>query len=180
MEQNLSRSEEQRFLNVGNVLRDFRQIHTFIFDVDGVLTNGDLLITEKGELLRTMNVRDGFAMKRAVQENFKIFIITGGSSEGTINRLKALGVTKVIAGAQNKLKYYEALIDEYHLEEEGILFMGDDLPDYEIMRRVGLPCCPQDAVPEILEICKYISPLQGGKGCVRDVLEKVLKLKGVW
>lgn len=180
MDHNLSRREEQKFLNVGNVLRDFRQIHTFIFDVDGVLTNGELLITEKGELLRTMNVRDGFAMKRAIQENFNIFIITGGSSQGTIDRLKALGVTKIIAGAQNKLKFYEALLDEYELGEEGILFMGDDLPDYEVMRRVGLPCCPQDAVPEILEICKYISPLKGGEGCAREVLEKVMKLQGVW
>ncbi len=180
MEHNLSWREEQKFLNVGNILRDFRKIHTLFFDVDGVMTNGELLITEKGELLRKMNVRDGFALKRAIQENLRIFVITGGSSKGTIDRLKALGIQEIISGAHNKLKHYEALLDQYELEEEGILYMGDDLPDYQVMRRVGLPCCPSDAAPEIKEICKYISPFKGGEGCVRDVLEKVMKLNGVW
>ena len=177
---NLSRREEQKFLHVGNTLRDFRQIHTLFFDVDGVMTNGELLITEKGEMLRKMNVKDGFALKRAIQEKFRVLVITGGSSAGTIDRLKALGVTDIISGAHNKLKHYEAFLDQYNLEEEGILYMGDDLPDYEVMRRVGLPCCPHDAAPEIREISKYISPFKGGEGCVRDVLEKVMKLKGVW
>lgn len=180
MEHNLTRQEEREFSHSGNVLRDFRNIHTFIFDVDGVLTNGELLITEKGELLRKMNVRDGYAMKRALQKNFRIIIITGGSSKGTIDRLEALGIKDVISGAQNKLKFYEQLVDMYNLEEEGILYMGDDIPDYEVMRRVGLACCPFDAVPEIMSISKYISPLKGGEGCVRDVIEKVLKLKKSW
>ncbi len=173
-------SQDHKFTNVGNVLGEFRNIHTFIFDVDGVLTNGDLLITEKGELLRKMNVRDGYALKKTLTEKFKVIIITGGSSIGTIDRLKALGVTEIISGAQNKLKHYEKLLDDHNLNEEGILYMGDDIPDYEVMRRVGLPCCPNDAAPEILEISKYVSPFNGGSGCVRDVLEKVLKLKGLW
>lgn len=180
MDHNLSRSEEKKFLHAGNVLRDFRHIHTFIFDVDGVFTNGDLLITEKGELLRKMNVKDGYAIKKAIEEGFRIIVITGGTSKGTISRLEALGIKDVISGAHNKLKYYERLVDLYELEEEGILYMGDDIPDYAVMRRVGLPCCPKDAVPEIREIAKYISPEKGGEGCVRDVVEKVLKLNKKW
>lgn len=180
LEPNLSRHEERKFSHAGNVLREFRRIHTFMFDVDGVLTNGDLLITEKGELLRKMNVRDGYAIKKALKENYRIIIITGGKSKGTIDRLEALGIKDVISGAQNKLKYYEQLVDMYDLKDEGILYMGDDLPDYNVMRRVGLPCCPFDAAPEIMDICKYISPQKGGEGCVRDVIEKVLKLKKAW
>ncbi len=176
----MAHSEDHDFINVGNVLGDFKKIHTFIFDVDGVLTNGDLLITEKGELLRKMNVRDGYALKKTLFEKYKVIIITGGSSLGTTDRLKALGVTDIISGAQNKLQHYEKLLDEHGLDEDGILYMGDDIPDYEVMRRVGLPCCPNDAVPEIREIAKYISPFKGGEGCVRDVLEKVLKLSGLW
>ena len=180
MEQNLSYSEEKKFLHAGNVLREFRHVHTFIFDVDGVLTNGELLITEKGELLRKMNVKDGYAIKKALHENYRIIIITGGKSQGTIDRLEALGIKDVISGVHNKLKYYEQLVDLYELDEAGILYMGDDMPDYDVMRRVGLPCCPHDAAPEIMEISKYISPFKGGEGCVRDVLEKVMKLNGVW
>jgi len=176
----MNENQDRNFTYAGNVLRDFKNIHTFIFDVDGVLTNGELLVTEKGELLRKMNVRDGYALKKAIIEKFRIIIITGGSSLGTIDRLKALGMTDIIYGAQNKLQHYERLIDEYNLDEDGILYMGDDVPDYEVMRRVGLPCCPNDAAPEIQEISKYISPLNGGQGCVRDVLEKVLKLNGLW
>lgn len=176
----MNNNSEKKFTNVGNVLADFKNIHTFIFDVDGVLTNGELLITEKGELLRKMNVRDGYALKKAISENFKVIIITGGNSLGTIDRLKALGIEQIIAGAGNKLKHYERLIDELDLDEDGILYMGDDVPDYEVMRRVGLACCPFDAAPEILEIAKYISPFKGGEGCARDVLEKVLKLNGLW
>lgn len=174
-------NSEKNFVNVGNVLAHFKHIHTFIFDVDGVLTNGELLITEKGELLRKMNTKDGYAMKKAINEGFKIIIITGGKSEGTIDRLKALGAEKVIFFSRNKLKDYEALLDEMpNLDEDGILYMGDDIPDLEVMKRVGLPCCPVDAVPEIREASKYISPFKGGEGCVRDVIEKALKLQGRW
>ena len=180
MEHNLNRGEEEKFLHAGNVLREFRHIHTFMFDVDGVMTNSELLITESGELLRKMSVRDGFAIKRAIEEKFRIIVITGGTSKGTIERLKALGIKDVMFGANNKLKHYEALLDQYHLDEDGILYMGDDLPDYEIMRRVGLACCPFDATPEIMSISKYVSPMKGGEGCVRDVIEKVMKLNGVW
>lgn len=171
---------EQRFYPAGNILGHFRDIHTFILDVDGVLTNNEVLITEKGELLRKMNIRDGYAMKLAIQKGYNICIITGGKSQGVVERLKALGISEIITGVQNKLGAYEIYLDTYDLKEEGILYMGDDLPDYEILKRVGLPTCPKDAAPEILALAKYISPYTGGKGCVRDVIEKVLVLNGHW
>lgn len=173
-------NNDERFQHAGNILSRFKGIHTFIFDVDGVLTNGDLLITEKGELLRKMSIRDGYALRLAVEEGYRVFILTGGKSEGVIDRLRALGIRDIVYGTQNKLRAYEEFLDAYALEEEGILYMGDDMPDFEVMRRVGLPACPKDAVPEIIEISHYISPLRGGEGCARDVIEKVLKLNGVW
>lgn len=163
-----------------NVLEKFQKIHTFIFDVDGVFTNSHVLVLESGKLLRKMNIRDGYAVKKAVQEGFRIAIITGGKSKGVVTRLKNLGVQDVYSGVQNKLEVYREFIYAYDLDEEGVLFMGDDLPDYDIMRHVGLPTCPHDTAPELLPVVKYVSPKKGGEGCVRDVIEKVLKLQGKW
>lgn len=170
----------EKFQHAGNILSRFKGIHTFIFDVDGVLTNGEVLVLEDGKLLRKMNVRDGQAIRMAVNEGFRILILTRGKSEGVVSRLRELGVQDIIYNLDIKLKAYEEFLDAYDLDEDGILYMGDDLPDFEVMRRVGLPTCPNDAVPEIREICHYISPLKGGEGCVRDVIEKVMKLNGVW
>ncbi len=170
----------ERFQHAGNILSRFKDIHTFIFDVDGVLTNGNVLVTEKGELLRMMSVRDGQALRMAVDEGYRILILTKGKSEGVVSRLRELGIRDIIYNVQNKLKAYEEFLDAYELNEDGILYMGDDLPDFEVMRRVGLPTCPHDAVLEIREICHYISPIKGGEGCARDVIEKVMKLNGVW
>lgn len=163
-----------------NNLEAFRQINTFIFDVDGVLTNSNLLITEKGELLRQMNIRDGLAIKTAVQKGYRVIILTGGKSEGVRSRLSALGVTDIYSGIDDKLETYQEIVAQYDLDEDGILYMGDDWPDYLPMRRVGLPCCPHDAIPEILKLSQYISSRAGGKGCARDVIEKVLKLHDNW
>jgi 3-deoxy-D-manno-octulosonate 8-phosphate phosphatase (KDO 8-P phosphatase) len=176
----LPRDSNERFQHAGNVLSRFKDIHTFIFDVDGVLTNGNVLVTEKGELLRSMSVRDGQAIRMAVEEGFRILVLTKGKSEGVILRLRDLGIQDIVSNLEKKLKAYEEFLDAYNLDEEGILYMGDDVPDFEVMRRVGLPTCPNDAVPEIKEICHYISPFKGGEGCVRDVIEKVMKLNGVW
>ncbi len=176
----LPSDNNERFEHTGNVLSRFKGIHTFIFDVDGVLTNGQVLVTEQGELLRSMNIRDAHAMQMALGEGFRILILTKGKSQGVLKRLKDLGIQDIVSGIQNKLKAYEEFLDAYDLNEDGILYMGDDIPDFEVMRRVGLPTCPADSVPEIREICKYISPLKGGDGCVRDVIEKVMKLNGVW
>lgn len=163
-----------------NQLEKFREVHTFIFDVDGVLTDNQILITEEGHLLRKMNVRDGYAIKKAVREGYRVCIITGGNSEGVRKRLEGLGVTDIYAGKSEKMETFEAYVLQHDLDLHGILYMGDDFPDKPVMRRVGLPTCPNDAIPEILEFVDYISPFKGGDGCVRDVIEKVLKLQGKW
>lgn len=163
-----------------NNLEIFGQIHTFIFDVDGVLTNSQVLVMQDGQLLRQMSIRDGYAIKRAVQEGYRVVIISGGKSEGVRIRLQNLGVSDVYLGIQDKLETYEEVVDMYELDEAGIIYMGDDLPDYEVMRRVGLPCCPANAAYEIKAIAQYISPMEGGTGCARDVIEKVMRLNENW
>ena len=166
-----------------NELEKFHEIDTFLFDVDGVFTDSQLLVTEKGELLRQMNVRDGYAVKHAIRKGFRVAIITGGSSLGVKLRLEGLGVRDIFLGISDKLEAYETYLQRYNIDLNGegrILYMGDDIPDYEVMRRVGLPTCPNDATAEIVGICKYISPRNGGQGCVRDVIEKVMKIQGKW
>lgn len=163
-----------------NILEKFRNIHTFVFDVDGVFTNSYVMVLESGKLLRQMSIRDGYAVKKAVQEGFRVAIITGGKSKGVVARLKNLGVQDIYIGVENKLEVYQKFIEAYSLDEDGVLFMGDDIPDYEIMRHVGFPTCPYDAIPELLPVVKYVSPKKGGEGCVRDVIEKTLKLQGKW
>jgi 3-deoxy-D-manno-octulosonate 8-phosphate phosphatase (KDO 8-P phosphatase) len=158
----------------------FKNIKTFMFDIDGVFTNNQILITEKGEMLRTMNVRDGFAIKRALAKSYRIIVITGGNSEGVVKRLEFLGIKDIYPNIQNKIDTYYKILADFNLKENEILYMGDDLPDYEIMTKVGLACCPSDAVEEIKAISAFISPLSGGNNCVRDVIEKVLKLRGDW
>ncbi len=163
-----------------NHLESFRTIKTFIFDVDGVLTNSDLIVLESGKLLRKMNTRDGYALKRAVQKGYTVCIITGGKSEGVTERLKGLGIKHIYAGISDKLEALDEFVYTYDIDLGTTLYMGDDLPDYEVMRRVGLPVCPSDAAHEIKAISNYISPIAGGGGCARDVIEKVLKLNGDW
>jgi len=163
-----------------NILANFKSVTTLIFDVDGVLTNSQLLITERGELLRSMNTRDGYAIKRAIQVGLQVVIITGGNSKGVISRLKGLGVIDIYTNSHPKIDDYEELCSIYDLQKSKILYMGDDLPDYEVMQAVGLACCPANATPEIQAISQYVSPFNGGEGCVRDVIEKVLKLQNKW
>jgi 3-deoxy-D-manno-octulosonate 8-phosphate phosphatase (KDO 8-P phosphatase) len=163
-----------------NHLEKFRDIRTFIFDVDGVLTDGSLIVLENGSLLRQMNIRDGYAIRRAIETGYKVCIITGGKSLGVESRLSKLGVEDIFSGVQDKLPVYNTLLEKYQLDESLILYMGDDLPDYQVMRKVGFPCCPADAAPEIISLSRYVSPKPGGKGCVRDVIEKVLRLNYHW
>ena len=164
-----------------NHLEAFRYVHTLLFDVDGVFTNSELLVLESGQLLRSMSVRDGLAIKLAIRAGLRVAIITGGASQGVVSRMRALGIKDVFSGVEDKLATYEAYRNRHQLEShDHILYMGDDLPDYPVMRRVGLPTCPADAVPEIRRIAQYVSPFVGGSGCVRDVIEKVLKLQGRW
>lgn len=156
------------------------KINTFIFDVDGVLTNGTLTIMPDGELVRHMNVKDGYAMKNALNKGFRVCIISGGTNEGVRNRLQALGIEDVFLGAHDKIKQYNELVKKYNLKPENVLYMGDDVPDYPVMKLVGLPACPNDAVREIQQVSKYISDKKGGEGCVRDVIEQVLRVQNKW
>ncbi|MGI0106268.1 KdsC family phosphatase [Salinimicrobium sp. WS361] len=156
------------------------QITTFIFDVDGVLTDGSIQISTSGELLRTMNIKDGYAMKYAREKDYTICIISGGNNEGVRSRLKGLGITDIYLGCPDKVEQMEEFFDIYDIKPGEVLYMGDDLPDLYAMQKVGLPCCPQDAAPEIKEASRYISHKKGGKGCVRDVIEQVLKVQGKW
>lgn len=156
------------------------EINTFIFDVDGVLTNGYVHVFANGELARQMNIKDGYAVKVAVDMGYKVCIISGGTNEGVRTRIKSLGVTDIYLGIHNKLEKLYELIDMYQLNPSQILYMGDDIPDYEAMQHVGLATCPNDAATEIQSISAYISHKKGGEGCVRDVIEQVLKVQGKW
>lgn len=155
-------------------------ITTFIFDVDGVLTDGTIHVTQTGEMLRNMNIRDGYAMKAAVENGYNVCIISGGSNEGVRVRLRNLGITDIHLGISDKVETFKEYIDIYNINPEQVLYMGDDIPDYHVMQLVGLPTCPQNAVPEIKGISKYVSHKDGGKGCVRDVVEQVMKVQHKW
>jgi 3-deoxy-D-manno-octulosonate 8-phosphate phosphatase (KDO 8-P phosphatase) len=155
-------------------------ITTFIFDVDGVLTDSSVFVTSEGEILRTMNIRDGYAMKAAVESGYNVCVISGGSNEGVRVRLKNLGITDIHLGTPDKVKTFKEYCDMYSIKPETVLYMGDDIPDYHVMKLVGLPTCPQDASPEIKNISSYISHVKGGRGAARDVIEQVMKVQGKW
>jgi len=157
-----------------------KNITTFIFDVDGVLTDGTITVTTDGELLRTMNIKDGYALKTAVDKGLNVCIISGGSNEGVRKRLQGLGILAIYLGAHNKIEQLNEYLAKHHISSENVLYMGDDIPDITVMEMVGLPCCPQDAVAEVKAVSEYISHKNGGKGAVRDVIEQVLKVQGKW
>jgi len=163
-----------------NFKEQLHHVKAFAFDVDGVFTDGTVLIHPSGELLRTSNTRDGYAVHKAIRQGFPVAIISGGTSESVRERFKGLGVADIYLGASDKVEALNDFCLKHGIELSQILYMGDDLPDYEVMQRVGFPTCPADAAPEIVEISTYISSFGGGKGCVRDVIEEVLKLKGLW
>jgi len=156
------------------------QITTFIFDVDGVLTDGTVTIFSNGELIRTMNIKDGYALKTAVDMGFNVCIISGGTNPAVKSRLQGLGITDIYLGAHNKTEQLDEYLDIYNIEPSSVLYMGDDIPDIPVMKLCGLATCPKDAVPEVQNISGYISQKKGGKGCVRDVIEQVLKVQDKW
>ena len=155
-------------------------ITTFILDIDGVLTDSSVHITTTGEMLRTMNIRDGYAMKAAVESGYNVCVISGGSNEGVRIRLRNLGITDIHLAAPDKVETFKEYTELYSINPSQVLYMGDDIPDYHVMKLVGLPACPQDASPEIKAISKYISHRNGGHGAVRDVIEQVMKVQGKW
>ncbi len=163
-----------------NYKENLKNIEAFIFDVDGVLTNGKLLISETGELLRSMNVKDGFAMKFAIDNGFKIGIISGGTNEAVRKRLSDLGIEEIHLKSHNKIVPFNNFKDKYGLLAENILVMGDDIPDIPIIKAAGIGCCPQDAVQEVKNSSDYISQKSGGMGAVRDIIEQVMKIHKKW
>lgn len=163
-----------------NVLELFKQITTFVFDVDGVLTDGTLLVMPQGGMIRRMNIKDGYALQLAVKKGYNVVIISGGNSTEVEERLTKLGVSEVFMRVEDKKELLQNFMQQNNLPAAEVLFMGDDIPDYEAMAFTGLPCCPADAATEIKQLSKYISPLKGGEGCARDVIEKVMKLRGHW
>ncbi|MDX1462711.1 MAG: HAD-IIIA family hydrolase [Marinirhabdus sp.] len=156
------------------------QITTLVFDVDGVLTDGTIMVTTEGEMYRRMNIKDGYALKTAVDRGMHVCVISGGSNEGVRKRLQGLGITDIHLGTHQKTETLQRYLQENRLQAKNTLYMGDDIPDLKVMQEVGMPCCPQDAVPEIKEISKYVSHRKGGEGCVRDIIEQVLKVQGKW
>lgn len=162
-----------------NFKERLKDIKAFVFDVDGVFSENIVLHTN-GDLMRYMNVKDGFAVKTAVDKGFIVAIITGGNSDSVTSRFNGLGVTDIYVKSHDKIEDYKDFYMKYGLKPEQILYMGDDIPDYEPMKVSGLATCPADAVEEILNISHYVSDKEGGKGCVRDVIEQVMRAQSVW
>jgi len=157
-----------------------KQVKAMVFDVDGVLTDGSLILMPDGDLVRVMNIRDGIVMKLAVKKGYHLCIITGGSNLAVKQRLNRLGITDVYLKTENKWEAMKEFMATYDLKPEEILYMGDDLVDHEVMSKIGVPVCPKDAVQEIKSLSIYVSEKDGGKGCVRDVVEQVMKVHGNW
>lgn len=163
-----------------NFKQKLKNVKAFAFDMDGVLTDGLLLVREEDEPLRTMDIKDGYAIHRAINAGFKIIVITGSSSGAVKKRLNYLGVSEVYSKVQQKEIILKQFAEANNLSMQEILYMGDDLPDFNAMKMAGVPTCPYDAVPEIREISDYISDKPGGRGCVRDVIRQVMKLHDKW
>ena len=163
-----------------NILTRLRLIKVFVFDMDGVLTDGTLLIDHGGQWLRRMSIKDGYALQLAIKFGYPVAVISGSESEPVEERLGKLGVTDVFTKVSNKESFLKDYLSANNISLSDILFMGDDIPDYNCMIIAGFACCPSDAAVEIKQISSYISPKRGGDGCVRDVIEKVLKLNNNW
>jgi len=156
------------------------KVTTFIFDYDGVMTDGKLILLHDDKPLRTANVKDGYALQLAVKLGYNVVIISGGISKSVENRFEALKIQNVFLGVNDKLEVFKEFLKEKKITPEEVVYMGDDIPDYRVMKKVGVPVCPADAVEEIKNISIYISDKKGGEGCVRDIIEQVMKVQGKW
>lgn len=163
-----------------NYKAKLHSIKAFVFDFDGVMTDGSVWTYGDGETVRCGNTKDGYAIQYAVKKGYTIALITGATSKSIDNRMEALGVKAIYTGCANKMETYERFLTTYHLQPDEVVCMGDDIPDYEIMRHCGVAACPADAAQEIKEIADYISLYPGGQGCVRDIIEQTLRLHGAW
>ncbi len=165
---------------MSNFKEDLMKVKAFAFDVDGVLSSHIVPMDANGVPMRTANIKDGFAIQAAVKLNYPIAIITGGRTQAVKNRYTELGVKDIYLGASDKIHQLNDWMEKRNIKPEEIMYMGDDLPDHEVMSTVGIPVCPSDAVQEIKSLCKYISDKNGGEGCVRDVIEQVLRAHENW
>ena len=159
---------------------DLKRISTIIFDVDGVLSKNTIQMDKEGNPLRTVNIKDGYSMQLAVKMGLRLVIITGGHDVAIAKRYNYLGITDVFLSCGVKIKKYREYLQEKGITNEEVIYIGDDIPDYEIMKECGCPCCPKDACPEIRELSTYVSPYNGGEGCARDIVEQVLRAQGKW
>jgi 3-deoxy-D-manno-octulosonate 8-phosphate phosphatase (KDO 8-P phosphatase) len=163
-----------------NIYPVFKNIKAIAMDVDGVLTDGTLLCTDSGEWIRRMNIKDGYAIAHAVKNGLHIAVISGSIGEGVKKRMQRLGVEVVYQDVKDKTIALNEWLASVNIQPEEAIFIGDDIPDIGAMKSVALSCCPNDAVQEVLEVSRYISSRNGGDGCVRDIIEKVMKLQGTW
>ena len=161
-------------------LQKLKEITTFIFDVDGVLTDGSVQVTDNGQSLRTFNIKDGYAMQLAVKKGYNLCIISGGDGLAMAKRFSNLGIQDVFLGAGDKVSIFKQYLQDKNITADQVLYMGDDIPDFKVMKLVGLPTCPADAVEEIKAISTFVSPYAGGKTAVRDIIEKVMKVQQCW
>ena len=159
---------------------DLNKIRAIIFDIDGVLSSETITLSSEGEPLRTVNIKDGYAIQLAVKHGLKIAILTGANVSSIRRRYEGLGVEDIYTGCAVKIETYDKFLNKYGISDDEVMYMGDDIPDLEIMRRVGCPVCPKDACNEIKSISLYVSDLIGGHGCGRDVIEQVLRAQGKW
>ncbi len=165
---------------MGNFKEDIAHTEAFVFDVDGVFTDGSITPTPDGDFLRAYNTKDGFVMRYTLKKGLPVFIITGGRGINIEKRFTDLGVTRIYQNADDKLTILKNIIDEYGYNPKYVVFMGDDIPDLECMLHVGLPVCPADAVSDVLAAARYVSAFNGGRGCVRDIMEQVLRAQDKW
>ena len=163
-----------------NYKDNLKAITTFVFDYDGVISDGKVWVIDERDQIRNSTVKDGYALHHAVKKGYRIAIISGGKGDSMRIRLNTLGITDVFQGVRNKMEVFEQYCAEHKIDPQTVLYMGDDIPDYMVMKSVGIATCPADAVPEIKNIAHYISHQKGGEGCVRDVIEQVLKVHGDW
>ena len=159
---------------------DLTKIKAIAFDVDGVLSSNLVTLGADAQPMRTANIKDGYAMQLAVKKGLNLAIITGGKSEAVRLRYIGLGLQNVFMGVSVKISVYEQWLEESGLKPEEVIYVGDDIPDYEVMKHCGCPCCPSDAAPEIKQIATYVSDKAGGLGCGRDIIEQVLRAQGLW
>lgn len=159
---------------------DLKSIKAIVFDVDGVLSRQTITLHPNGEPMRTVNIRDGYAIQYAVKRGLTIAILTGAKTESVRKRYEGLGVNDIFMGCSVKIDVYERFLGDHGLSDTEVMYMGDDIPDYEVMKRCGCPVCPKDAACDIKDISLYVSQYNGGDGCGRDVIEQVLRAQGQW